>query len=420
MSIKLAGTGCGSLGSMTTEVKAAIEQADILIGAKRLLESIPEEMTAATSARRIPAIYAEEILGIIKEELQADGNGCDGPVRNICVLYSGDSGFYSGTRSLVPLLERAGIEADVLPGISSIQMLSARLKRPWQDWRLVSAHGTDCNAIAEVSKGKPTFFLTGGKLGPADLCGQLLKAGLGDLSVTVGERLSYDDETIVSGTAAELADADFAPLSVMLAEPAPSLGDLTPGIPDDAFLRGNVPMTKREVRASILSHMEIKRDDILWDVGSGTGSVTIEMAMKAPEGMVYAIERNGEGVELLEANLQKFGTWNIVSACGSAPEGLLEFPAPDKVFIGGSSGNLKEIIDVVLDKNPAARICITAIVLETLSEAVAHMSACGLDTEIVQIAVSKSKPAGTRHMMLAENPIFIITGQRRETGEHND
>ena len=412
MSIVLAGTGCGSLGSMTTEVKSAIEQADVLIGAKRLLESIPEEMTAAKGAKKMPAIYAEDILGIIKSA--ADNE------RNICVLYSGDSGFYSGTRSLVPLLDDAGIEAEVLPGISSIQMLSARLKTPWQDWLLVSAHGTDCDAVSEVSKGKPVFFLTGGKLGPAEICKQLTDAGLGALAITVGERLSYDDERIISGTAEQFAGEAFAPLSVMLAEPAHCSGDMTPGIADDEFIRGKVPMTKRDVRAAILSHMKIGCGDIVWDVGSGTGSVTIEMAMKASAGKVYAIERNPEGVSLLEENRRKFGTWNIVSVEGSAPEALADLPAPDKVFIGGSSGNLSDIIDTVLDKNPNALVCITAIVLQTLSEAVDKLTALGLDTDIVQLAVSKAKPVGERHMIVAENPIYIITGQRPETGEQND
>lgn len=411
MNVILAGTGCGSLGSMTMEVKTAIEQADLLIGAQRLLESIPENMTAKAAVRK-PAIYASEILEIIRTE-QADD-------RNICVLYSGDSGFYSGTRSLVPLLHEAGIEAKILPGISSIQMFSARLQRPWQDWLLVSAHGTDCDAVSAVCKGQPAFFLTGGKLGPADLCRQLADAGLGDLTVTVGERLSYDDERIVSGNAEAFAAENFAPLSVMLAEAAPCMGDLTPGIDDDAFTRGSVPMTKKDVRAAILSHMKIQRGDILWDVGSGTGSVSIEMAMKASAGKVYAIERNPEGIELLEENRRKFGTWNVISVEGSAPEALETLPIPDRVFIGGSSGNLKDIIDVVLDKNANALVCVTAIVLETLQEATEQLTARGLKIEIVQIAANKAKPVGSKHMMMAENPIYIITGQRPDTEESND
>ena len=401
MSLILAGTGCGSSGSMTVETRDAVAKADVLIGAKRLLEGMP----AVSGTKLCPAIYAEEILNIIKAE-QAEGE------KNICVLYSGDSGFYSGTKSLLPLLEEAGIEAQVLPGISSIQLFAACLKTPWQDWELVSAHGTDCDPIAEVMKGKPVFFLTGGKLDPKLLCQQLTEAGLGDLEVTVGERLSYDDERIVSGTAGEFAAQAFAPLSVMLASPAPYAGDMTPGIDDDEFIRGDVPMTKQDVRASIISHMKVKTSDTVWDVGAGTGSVSVELAMKAAGGKVYAVERGAEGVSLIEKNKAKFGVWNLTAIEGSAPEALADLPAPDRVFIGGSSGNLSDIIDAVLAKNPDALICITAIVLETLHEATQHLADMGLDVEITQVSASKTRPVGSKHMMIATNPIYIITGKR--------
>lgn len=415
MNVLLAGTGCGDPESMTVEVRSAIGQADILIGAKRLLESITDEMTTKKDPQKKAAVYAGDILEIIKNEIVSGAEE-----KTVCVLFSGDAGFYSGAKSLAPLLDEAGIDCKVLPGISSVQMFSARLKRPWQDWLLVSAHGADCDAVSQVCKGRPVFFLTGGRLGPADLCKQLDEAGLGMLQVTVGERLSYRDERIVSGTAAEFAGQDFAPLSVMLTEPAPTVGDLTPGIPDETFVRGKVPMTKRDVRAAILSRMKIESDNLVWDVGSGTGSVTIELAMKASAGKVYAVERNPEGIGLLAENRRKFGVWNIISKEGSAPEALRDLPAPDRVFIGGSGGDLRQIIDLILDKNGQARICVAAIVLETLQEAILRMTARGLDTEIVQIAANKARQVGSGYMMLAENPVYIVTGQRAETGGYND
>lgn len=409
MKVILAGTGCGSQGSMTGEVCDAIRQADLLIGAKRLLESIPEEVTA----RRAAAIYAEEILEIIRQA-GAGAADCDPASKEpvICVLYSGDSGFYSGTRSLQPLLKEAGIEAEVLPGISSIQVFAARLGQPWQDWLLVSAHGTDCDAVTEVMRGKPVFFLTGGKLGPAELARQLTDAGLGGLEVCIGERLTYEDERILKGTAAEFAEMTFAPLSVMLAQPAQWAGDLTPGIADGMFIRGDVPMTKQTVRAAILSEMQVKETDTVWDVGAGTGSVSVELAMKAKRGRVYAVERDRDGCILIRQNREKFGTWNLVPVDGAAPEALEDLPAPDKVFVGGSGGTLKQIIRTALKKNEKARVCVSAIVLETMQEAVQVMSEAGLDLQIRQVAVSAARKLGSKHMMTAENPIFIITGQR--------
>ena len=429
MSVILAGTGCGNTDTMTCEVRRAIEEADVLIGAERLLESIPadsdslpesmeEQLPAssaaqlpASNAERIPAIYAQEICDLIREHLIRN------PGQNICVLYSGDSGFYSGTRSVLPLLEEAGIEVKVLPGISSVQVFSARLRRPWQDWVLVSAHGTDCDAVTAVMQGKPVFFLTGGKLTPKELCGQLTKAGLADLEITIGERLTYSDERIARGTAGEFAAGEFAPLSVMLAEPAESAGDLTPGIADEEFIRGDVPMTKETVRAAILGHLQVRKGDTVWDVGAGTGSVSVELAMKAAGGRVYAVEREPEGCELIRVNRKKFGVWNLCPVDGSAPEALAGLPTPDKVFIGGSDGHLQEIIGIAMEKNPTARICVSAIVLETMQEAVEVMSRAGMNVKIVQVAVSTARAIGKtrkRHMLMAGNPIFIVTGESVE------
>lgn len=413
MSVTLVGTGCGSPDNMTLEVRRALAEADLIIGASRLIRGLPEEMTA----ERKPAIYAREIRDMICRAMAQDRE----EVR-ICVAFSGDSGFYSGTRSLLPLLEEAGIEVRVLPGISSIQVLAARLGQPWQDWRLVSAHGTDCDAVAEVMGGRPVFFLTGGKLTPTELCRQLTEAGLGDLKVVIGQRLTYEDEKVLTGRAGDFGSVAFEPLSVMLADPAPGGEDLTPGIQDGDFIRGGVPMTKETVRAAILGQVRVRPGDTVWDVGAGTGSVSVELAMKARGGRVWAVERQEEGCRLIRDNRRRFGVWNLCPVEGPAPEALADLPAPDRVFIGGSGGHLREIIDIALDKNPDVRICVSAILLETLQEAVRLMAERGQEVEILQVAVSRArtlgKGAGTRHMMTAENPIFLITGQAlSETAE---
>ena len=212
-----------------------------------------------------------------------------GQQTDCAVVYSGDTGFYSGAKGLLPLLREREIPARVLPGISSVQLLSARLERPWQDWVLVSAHGTDCDVVRAVMRGKPAFFLTGGLLGPAEICGRLAESGLGGLPVTVGEKLSYPDESITSGTAEQLAGRSFSSLSVLLAEAAPRMERRGPGFPDGAFLRGDVPMTKQEVRAAALAKLAVRPGDIFWDVGAGTGSVSVELALASEGGEVFAV-----------------------------------------------------------------------------------------------------------------------------------
>ena len=397
MTIYLIGTGCGA-GTLTKEAENAVCGSKCLIGAERLLHMFPDSMDKATATR------LQDIVSAIEVSVQKHG------LEDISILFSGDSGFYSGTRRLLPLLE--GYEVRILPGISSLQLFSARCGRPWQDWRLCSAHGTDCDAVKEVCMGNPVFFLTGGKLGPAQLCAQLRDAGLADLPVVIGQELGTDNETICRGTAGTFADREFAALSVMLAEAAPRPYRRGPGMPDELFERTqHVPMTKQFVRAAVLAALAPEPDDVCWDVGSGTGSVAIELALQA--GAVYSVEHNAEALELAERNRRAFGAWNLRLVQGSAPEALRELPVPDAVFVGGSSGHLGEIVRIIREKNPQARICVSAVTVETLTAAAAVLKECGYETDVTQIAVSRSRKAAGLHLMTAQNPVWLVTGEVR-------
>ncbi len=274
----------------------------------------------------------------------------------------------------------------------------------------MSAHGTDCDVIRAVTSGMPVFFLTGGRLGPAEICGRLTEAGLGGLRVTVGENLSCPDESITSGTAEQFAVQSFSPLSVLLVEAAPRMERRCPGFPDSAFLRGEVPMTKQEVRAAVLAKLAVRPGDIFWDVGAGTGSVSVELALASEGGAVFAIECSSEACGLIRANREKFCAWNLHVVEGWAPQALEDLPVPDGVFIGGTKGGMAEIIDTVLRRNEKARICISAIALETVSAAAAALEQHGIAPQTVQIAVCRSKPAGRLHLLMANNPVFLITG----------
>lgn len=393
--VSLLGMGCGDLGTVTLQARQRLEQAQLLIGAGRLLKSLPDG-----AAERVDAVRSADIIHVILSSA----------AERICVLFSGDIGFYSGAKTLIPLLEREKVDYEVLPGISSLQYLAAKLGTSWQNWRLCSAHGVDCDPVAELCQGKPVFFLTGGNLGPSELCRQIAEAGLGELKVAVGEELSYPTQRIFSGTAAECACQEFAPLSVLLVEPPQIRLSRTPGIPDEEFQRGKVPMTKQEVRCAILAKLGVTPEDVCWDVGAGTGSVSVELALQGKS--AWAVEEKPEACALIRANRQKFGAWNLRLTEGSAVEVLPDFPAPDKVFVGGSHGDLDEIIDLSLKANPAARICVSAITLENLSTAMASLQARGCEVEVAQISVSRTKAAANLHLLLAQNPVFLITGAR--------
>ena len=394
MSIYIVGMGMGSPGTLTAQALEAICRASSVIGAKRLLVSLPESCRAQKHA----AVDAQEIAAHIK-----NNNG-----KTICVLMSGDTGFYSGTKKLLENLPDNDIT--ILPGISSIQYFAARLKRPWQGWTLVSAHGKIIDAAGIVRENSETFFLTGGDMDAGSICAQLVSAGLGSLEVTIGTNLGGEAEYIKASTAEKLAQLSHDKLAVMLVDNPEPGKSVSCGFPDEAFIRGTTPMTKSEVRSVILSKLKLRDTDIVYDVGAGTGSVSVEAALLARKGHVYSFERDDEGRQLIEQNAGSFNVPNISIVAGEAPSSFSGLPVPDAAFIGGSGGNLREIIETLLATNPKVRLVISAVALETLSEASGLFAALPVcNTEIVQVAVSRIRRAGEYNMMTALNPVFILS-----------
>lgn len=394
--VVLAALGGGGQGTLTEEVRAALACTDCAVGAVRLLDDAAAWGLLPPGCRCCVGTRPEEIARAV-----------EGSARP-CVLLSGDTGFYSGARRLVPLLRERGWDVQVLPGVSSMQVLAARLGRPWQDWRLVSAHGVDCDPVAEVCGGRPVFFLTGGAAGSAALCAQLVAADLGFLEAAVGENLTYPEENLVVGTVAELASQEFAPLSVLLVEAPPRLIRRSPGLPDAMFARAQgIPMTKQEVRAAALAKLGVGPDDVCWDVGCGTGSVAVELALRARA--VWGVDCKPEALALAAENRVALGAWNLHLVEGRAPEVLEELPQPDAVFVGGSSGALGAIVRAVCAANPDARVCVAAIALESLHAAVASFKELGRAVEICQVSVARTREAGDLHLLLAQNPVFLVS-----------
>lgn len=396
MKVYLIGVGMGNPATLTAEAARAIGACTLLIGAARMLEPYRAEKNCVALVR------SSEIAARIKEEQE-------GPVG---VLLSGDPGFYSGATALRELLE--GMEVVTLPGLSSLSYFCARLNTTWQDVYPMSAHGRSHNAVGEIQRRSKTFLLTGGQTRAQDICAQLTERGLGAVEIAVGERLSYPDERIVTGTAEELAGETFDDLAVVLAvNPRPvQRAWAAPSLPDGAFLRGEAPMTKEEVRALAICRLRIAEDHVVWDVGAGTGSVSVECALAAPAGRVYAVERKEEALALLRANRERFDVPNLEIVPGTAPGALAELPAPDRVFLGGTAGNLEEILAVIFEKNPACRVVLTAVTLETLAQASAAFAALRLEgVEMTQLAVTNTRTVGSYHMFSAQNPVWMLSGE---------
>ncbi|MBQ5331921.1 MAG: precorrin-6y C5,15-methyltransferase (decarboxylating) subunit CbiE [Oscillospiraceae bacterium] len=384
----IAGTGMEQSMSMTVGAKNAAENADILIGAKRILEGFGHLNKVLFSS-----YDSREIAEFIAENRN----------KKITVLMSGDCGFFSGTKKLSHELDRLGIEYEIIPGIASPVYLCSKLGISWERIRFVSLHGSRANIVREVCANEYVFVLVGNENDCGDVCRKLTDFGRCGVKVIIGERLGYPDEKISEGTAEEFSDIITSKLSSMLIINPEYEKYLRSGIPDDEFIRGKAPMTKAEIRCSAVSKLCIGEEDICWDIGSGTGSVAVEMALRCPQGTVYAVEREIEAVQLSEKNFRKFGCDNIMSVFGRAEECLDELPAPDCVFIGGSGGHLADIVKNILEKNPYARIVMTAVTLETL-----HESECLGEREIVQLTAAHTVRAGYHTMLRGENPVFII------------
>lgn len=396
----LVGIGMGNEKNRTVEAEQICQSADLLIGARRMLQSVKTEGKAVFESYK-----PDEIAAYLAEHPQYE---------TAAVLLSGDIGFYSGAKKLYDAIERTeGLEQmEIYPvsGISSVVYFCGKLGVSWEDVHLLSLHGRKQNLIDAVKYHEKVFVLCGEKDGIPKICCKLKEYGLGDVKIAVGTDLSYEQERIVQGTAESLMKEDFAPLSVLLICNPDVKKRIGHGLDDDLFLRGKVPMTKSEVRSISLSKLRLHKDAVVWDVGAGTGSVSIEAASLAKDGVVYAIEKKDEAIDLLEQNKRKFGTDNLEIIKGLAPEALEGLPAPTHAFIGGSSGNLKEILEVLLEQNPRVRVVINAIALETVAEAMQCLKSMAFtDVDIAQVSVAKGKKLGSYEMMMGQNPVYIFS-----------
>lgn len=406
--VTIIGAGPGNPDLLSRAALDAIDIADVVIGAHRALAGIdvPPDVV------RCELVKTADIVAALTDAASW---------QRAVVVMTGDVGLFSGARRLVEALSGdARVDVRVIPGISSASYLAARLARPWQDWRFASAHGVACDIVIEAERAGELFLVTSGGEDPSRLSGELVQAGFGDARVTVAERLSYPDERITCATASEIAGQTFDDLNVMLIDFAGGAGSpansrwpyASSGIPDELFIRGDVPMTKQEVRAVALAKLRLAATDTVWDVGAGTGSVSIEAALVARAGSVWAVERNAAGVRLIRENADAFGCGNVHAVPGVAPEALAKLPVPDAVFIGGSAGKLPSIVEAALEKNSQVRLCVPCVTVETLTEACALLSGSRFNGfEACQVSAARAEAVGSHHLMKAQNPVFLVSAR---------
>lgn len=394
--VTLVGIGIGTPEGMTVEAAQVIEKADLLVGADRML--------AAAADKHKPTFSAYEPRKI------GDYLELHPEYQRVVVLLSGDIGFYSGAKRLYEELEQRDFEVDALCGISSVVYFCGKLRTAWEDVCLLSTHGRSANLVGAVKSHHKTFTLLGKGESVHVLCQELMEYGLAHVTVHIGIQLGYEDEKILSGTPEELLKQSIDGLCVALIENETPFSGIRACVDDEEFSRGKAPMTKSEIRSLSVAKLQLPKDAVVYDVGAGTGSVTIELALAAVDGCIYAIERNQEACDLIEENKRKFGTPNIQVVHGLAPEAMEDLPAPTHAFIGGSAGNLKEIITCLLGKNPLIRLVINTVTLETMAEVSECLKALNLiEEETICVNVSRAKKLGAYHLMMGQNPIYIVT-----------
>jgi precorrin-6Y C5,15-methyltransferase (decarboxylating) len=401
--VQLIGIAPGSV--LSEEQRACVTRCGCVVASSRhcpLVEGLGVEV--------LPITPVEQTLAAVAERLGRT---------EVAVLASGDPLFFGIGRTLI---SRLGAERVVVhPALSSLQLACARFGEPWDDLAVVSLHGRPLGELGgRLLPQQKVFCFTDRENSPARVAQTLLAAcenlGDGDLAasytVRVAENLGLPDERLHVGTLAEIAARDFGDLNVMLLS-RPERAAALPafGLCEAEIAHSRGLITKDEVRGATLHALRLPAAGVLWDIGAGSGSVSIEAARLAPGLRVYAVERSEAERANIRANCRTFGAYNLTVVAGSAPEALAGLPDPDRVFVGGSGGNLAAIIDHAARRlKDGGTIVVNGVIAATKEQAPALLHRAGLEVTISEISVSRrGYPAGEETTM---NPIAIMVGRK--------
>ena len=399
--IYLVGAGIEGWEGFGSKALEAINSAELLIGHQRLLDIFPdfkgEKQTISDLSIMLDLVKTTE--------------------KQVVVLSSGDPNFFGVARFLLRNLPKDRIE--IFPNVTSVQYAFARIKEPWDDTIFLSVHGRGLKgAIDRIIAADKAAVLTDEVNSPAAIARELINRGAEGYDVYLCEDLGLPTEKFTRTDVRGLVDLQASPLNLLILIKAwePNLENYPLlGIADDEFTTARKLITKQEIRAVTLAKLQIQNDLVLWDIGAGSGSVSIEAGNLMPNGKVYALEKNPQYLAFIRENLKKFAAKNVMLVEAYAPEGIDELPNPDRVFIGGSGGMLDDIIDAV-DKRlkPDGVIVLNAVTLDTLTKAVEFLEDHGYTVEVTCVNVSKTVSLTEYKMFEAHNPVYIISARRGE------
>lgn len=411
--------GVASLGTTALQ---HLRAAQLVIGGTRTLQLLAAHIS--------PDAVQHDLSGALSQvpewirAAQAEG-------RRVVVLATGDP-LCHGIAAY--LASRLCIEAiEVIPNVSTLQLACARLGLPWQDMKFSSVHSKDAGdwvpgsppnhglyaLLRDIRQHDRLAVLTSPDNTPDRIARMLIAEGLADeVEMAVAERLCQPEERIVSGmslsAAAQMPFAD--PNVVLLWRTRLRAPQVLLGLPDASFEQRHPEkglITKHEVRAVSLARLQLRADSVVWDIGAGSGAVGLEAARLCRNGHVYAIEKNADDAAIVQRNRLAMGISNHTLLHGKAPEGLQAWADPDAVFVGGSGGELAELIALILKRlQPQGWLVMNFVTIENLGVAVATLKEQRATWDVLQLQASRSKPILHMHRMAAENPVWIVCAQR--------
>jgi len=399
--IYLVGAGIEGWEGFGKQALEVIDQAEVLIGAKRLLEFFPKFQ----GEKRLL-----EDLSIMLDYLKSTE-------KRTVVLGSGDPNFFGVGRFLLRNLPKERVE--IYPNVTSVQYAFARIKEPWDDATFVSVHGRGLKpALDRIIASEKIAILTDNTNTPSVIARELIGRGAEGYDAWLCEDLGLPTEKFTKTDVRGLVGIGSSPLNILILIKTwePNLRNYPMiGIRDEEFATAKKLITKEEVRAVTLGKLQLQDDLVMWDIGAGSGSVSIEAGNLMPNGRIYALEKNAQYISFLKENLKKFVARNVLLVEANAPDGLEDLPDPDRVFIGGSGGLLEEIIDAV-DKRlkPDGFIVLNAVTLDTLTKSVEFLEDHGYTVEVTCVNIAKTRSLSDYKMFTAHNPIYVIVAWKGE------
>jgi precorrin-6Y C5,15-methyltransferase (decarboxylating) len=405
--VTVVGIGLGPEDLSETH-RQAILAAEVLVGGKKQLAMFAGQTEATWTLGANPRATLEEV------KKKAGG-------KKVVILASGDPLFFGiGKRAL----EVFGPEkVTFLPNLTALQKTFARLKLPWNQTRALSVHGRKATEFfAELGHPGTIAIYTDPENSPDRLAKLLREYGMNNRKVAVVEEIGSDGERCVETDLAEAEEMQFAPVNVMVLypeeeqQPAARLG-----LEDELFAKEKSLITKRESRALILAELQIEPQGVMWDVGAGSGSVGIEAVRLAPGLRVYAVEKDAARVEMIKKNVSRLGGFGVKAVLAEAPEALKDLPDPDRVFVGGSGGNLDDILEIVGKRlRPGGRAVVSVVTIETLARAkrIADKTKLVHEWLLLQVgrtvAIESDKKDALMRRFQPQTPIFLLSLWRQD------